>query len=727
MKRLLAVTVLLVGLTGCGVDWTTLFGWNNTGDTGEARLKQFTSESELKEYLVNQASPRNTNVYAPVPTPADASGSMSQDNAAPTAMNEGTGNVEQSSDIPDYSTTTEQEEGVHEADIVKSDGNYLYILSDGILHIVDANPAIEMSEVSTVDIEGWGNDMYLVGDKVVILSQPDSPVFAMAEQSLSSEIASFWIFEQTIVVTVIDVTDRAAPAIKSRSEFDGWVNSSRMIGTKLYMVITNDLAFLNRISADDVDGTTTEVELADLLPNVTIEVDGKTEYSGDVADYSEYYYPEDSDGLGFSTIVTMDIDSPQNYTAQSVVGYPSNIYASTEALYITDTDYTYDGTLRQTTDIYKFSFTDSGTELVASGTVPGRVLNQYSMSEYNGYLRVATTTVSSGRWLFDDSDSSNAVYVLKQNGDALELAGKLEGLAPGESIYSARFLGDKGYLVTFEQIDPLFTLDLSDPTNPVAVGELKVPGFSTFITPLGENHLLTIGQDTNDDNGWTFAEGVRLSIFDISDFANPTLAHYEVIGETGAYSEALYNPKAFTLYTQSDLIAFPVEIYDWNYAVDDDGLLGGSVATETATTNNEAVTDTPPTETEGSTDVDEPAGTVIDIPAPNNYFVGLYVYKATAENGFELIGRISTATDNEYCYYCGPSFTRGAFIDDNVYAMTSEGVKAASVSAIETILSTVEFEQPEYPEPVAPEPVEKPDIDNVTDNGNVNSGNATNE
>ena len=144
-----------------------------------------------------------------------------------------------------------------------------------------------------------------------------------------------------------------------------------MIGTKLYMVITNDLAFLNGISVDDVDGTTTEVELADLLPNATIEVDGKTEYSGDVADYSEYYYPEDSDGLGFSTIVTMDIDSPQDYKAQSVVGYPSNIYASTEALYITDTDYTFDGDLRQTTDIYKFSFTDSGTELVASGTVPG--------------------------------------------------------------------------------------------------------------------------------------------------------------------------------------------------------------------------------------------------------------------------------------------------------------------------------------------------------------------
>ena len=144
-----------------------------------------------------------------------------------------------------------------------------------------------------------------------------------------------------------------------------------------------------------------------------------------------------------------------------------------------------------------------------------------------------------------------------------------------------------------------------------------------------------------------------------------------------------------------------MEIYDWTFAVDDEVLVERNVGTATVSEDNESTTEEAPAEKDGSTDSDEPVDTIIDIPAPNNYFVGLYVYKATSENGFELVGRISTATDNEYCYYCGPSFTRGAFIDDNVYAMTSEGVKAAAVSDIETILSTVEFEQPEYPEPVA--------------------------
>ena len=297
----------------------------------------------------------------------------------------------------------------------------------------------------------------------------------------------------------------------------------------------------------------------------------------------------------------------------------------------------------ESTDIHKIALTDDGPSYVGSGKVPGRPLDQYSFSEFNGDLRVATT---SNAFTFDGA-SSNNVYVLRENAlnGSLSIVGQLEGIAPGERIFSARFVGDKGFLVTFVQIDPLFTIDLSDPTNPVVVGELKVPGFSTFILPISETELLTIGRDATEEG---FPLGVQLSVFDVSDFANPTLTDKVVLGLNGSWSEALNNPKALTWLPSRRLVAIPVTLVE----AGGEDFLGGLS------------------------------------------FSGLIVHHVSTDGQFTERGRISTQppTVNEFDFFPTVAFTRGVFLDDDVFAVTPERVRGAAVSNVNGATISLELE-----------------------------------
>ncbi|GJM26105.1 MAG: hypothetical protein DHS20C16_25200 [Phycisphaerae bacterium] len=781
-------------MAGCEVDLMALIGRGGNQDGGGdptpagKRLIRFESADELGDYFVEQSKnsqSRGGDFFfdedlalggdgadaAPAPTANggdDAGGSNN-------SLQEGgeTANPQDASGTGDnggdFSTTTEQEAGVQEADVIKNDGEYLYVLSRGNLRIVKATPVEEMGEMGSVDLRGYGFDMYLVGDKVVAITTPefegvpvdtfpadDGPVGSATDAPApepadpkpieTALVAAEFYYQPRVQITVIDVADRANPQVLSRTELDGNINASRMIDNRLYLVMVHYPDFLPLI-AESVDARNPiGGGVSDVIPNIKVDVDGVNVVDGDIAEPTDFYRPVDQDGWGLTTVVSFDIDTPTDYQAQSVVGYPSNAYMSTEALYLTNTDYDFEGKMRETTDIYKFAVVEDGTELAATGSVPGRVLNQYSMGEHNGFLRLASTVGPTFNRLGQNtSESKNNVYVLEQVEDTLTVAGSVEGLAPGESIQSARFLGDRGFVVTFVQIDPLFTLDLSDPRDPKVVGELKVPGFSTFITPMGENHLLTIGRDTNDDFGFVRADGVRLSIFDVTDFANPQLAHSETIGSGGAYSEALFNPKAFTYFEQRNLLAFPVEIYGFNENIDfaDDGDFAGGGGSDGDVDpgdveledgdeplgDNTPVTDLP-TETQGSpgnegetsgggassggspgmaTDPaiepnppgDEPTGDdevpvdFIDLPpVPSDFFYGVYVYEVTPEGGFASRGRISTAPEDGYYY--GAAFSRGAFIGDYIYATTSEGVKAALVTNVEEVVSKVDFPKPEF-------------------------------
>jgi hypothetical protein len=682
---------LAIGLAGCGAANP---GGGNTDENRPAGLARFGSSTELVSYFAEQNSAAINSRGDVLATDEDA-GNGGSGADAPTAMPSPDG----AAGVADlaangHSNTTQQEEGVQESDIVKNDGTHLYLLSRGVLRVVAAQPAESLSEAGSLELGGWGQELFLVGDRAVTLTTPD-PSYGGEEPAFDTFMP---VWRPQTDVTIISLADKSALHESARVRLDGYVNSSRVIDGRLYLVVVNYpdywMGQLGGILFRTTDGS--EVNSDDLLPDVAIEKEGEAVFAGNISDATDIYRPANPDGLGFTSLITIPLDAPENYTAETLVGYPANIYASTEAIYVTNSEWNFRGEQRETTDVYKFALTSEGTQLVAAGTIPGRVLNQYSMSESNGMLRIATTL--GPKW--DENgeqttESSNNVFVLEQTGEELAITGRVENIAPGESIYAARFIGDKGFLVTFEQIDPLFTVDLSNPRDPKIVGQLEVPGFSTFIVPLDATHLLTIGQNTTTSPwGGVVAEGVRLSIFDVSDFANPQLVTAEVVGTNGGYSEAIYNPKAFTFYAEAGLLAFPMEIYNWAWAepvpvpgMDDGGAADASEGTDAKDGEGDG------NSSSGSTP--EP-DIYIPAPLPPDYFRGVYVYDVSVAGGFKQLGRVSAtpAGLEDARYY--PDFMRGQFIGTTSFTVTSDMVKAVSVTEMDKVVSEIDFPIPDW-------------------------------
>ncbi len=756
---LLAIAVL----PGCNLIQTLLhLPPPGTGDTGSPELKAFQSESELSDYFKRQIEQRNSSFadmnrggmegVAPLDS-ADGSSTGAAPSApgeAPPAPALGDGG---------FSGTTIQEVGVDEADIVKTDGTYLYLLdslNDGsVLRIVQVSPPESMAVVSETPLKGYGRDLYLHGDKVVAVTTSGGFYYALggvatmmkdaqavtadaapadvatgAEVPTAVEISTDapisisppfvvgdFVYERpNTIVAVVDVTARSGPAVLSQTKFDGTQSATRMIDGVLHMVLANyqDYYFdvMPMLGRPELDIAAVEVNT--LLPTYTrADADG-TESGGTVVTWRELYHPVDSDGFGVVTLVSLDVDNNAQFTAVGVVAEPGLIYSSLQALYLTDTNYDWQGNNRTTTDVYKFAYANRGATPVATGTVQGRILNQYSMSEYAGNLRVATTIDPT--WFFNEfgggivSESSNQVYVLGHQGSTLTVVGSIENIAGGETLQSARFLGDRGYLVTFLQTDPLFTVDLSEPTNPRLVGKLEVPGYSTFLTPMDANHILTVGQyvpPPGQSGNW----GVQLSIFDVTDFANPVQSANVVIGtDTGAYSEALWDPKAFTYFAEHGMVALPVSIYpDYTEGITIDGG-AGSADGSTGTTDGQT----------GVTPVDPP----IDVKPPPELqgFDGVFVYSASADGGLTELGRISTRFDE--AGYWGASFTRGVFIGEKVYAVTNLGVRQAATSDVSTVEAELFYGQADIappPDILLPEPAPL-DPTQPVDGGSGSSG-----
>ncbi len=222
------------------------------------------------------------------------------------------------------------------------------------------------------------------------------------------------------------------------------------------------------------------------------------------------------------------------------------VYCSAEYLYLTTGGYSETG-------IHKIRLDNGYIEGVADGSVPGWVLNQFSMDESDGYFRIATTTGHA----WGVSTSKNNVYVLDED---LKVVGELEDLAPGEQIYSARFMGNRLYLVTFKKVDPLFVIDLADPTAPRVLGKLKIPGYSNYLHPYDEKHVIGLGKEAVDSEGGSFAwyQGVKLSLFDVSDVSNPREVAKLEIGDRGTDSPALYDHKAFLFSRERNLLVIPI-------------------------------------------------------------------------------------------------------------------------------------------------------------------------
>jgi len=493
----------------------------------------------------------------------------------------------------DHSETNVQEQGVDEADLVKTDGNYLYLLSGNELVILDAWPASEIKIISHIPIEGYAQGIYLNGDQVAVLSQTydDSGRQWADSPSLVAEKAFCpipWRWTTRAKLTLVDVTNRSDPKVVEETKLDGDISQSRVIDGRLYLVTNNPLDMVEplRLPADegdpkvagDVQKWVYESEasyrarlegmsLGELLPGyvtTTTAPDGtKTETSGPLAKLPEMYVPADPDEYAWNmfsvALFDMNDNVPGPVDTTSVVGLSGTIYASTDSLYVTATDWEvpmgiWQGEMR--TDIYKFALGKTSVPLQATGEVPGWTVNQFAMDEEKDYFRIATT--SSNR-----DGTANNVFVMAQSDQDLKITGGLTGLAFSERIYSARFVGNRGYLVTFRQVDPLFTLDMSDPKAPAVKGQLKIPGYSSYLHPIAHDLLIGIGRDA-DLNGRV--KGVKASLFDVKDIENPKLLGDYLFPSDSSWngstwSAAEWDHHAFSYFPEYQILALPCVSY----------------------------------------------------------------------------------------------------------------------------------------------------------------------
>ena len=463
-----------------------------------------------------------------------------------------------------YTTTNTQERGVDEADIVKTDGKFVYTLRNNELLIAKTWPVDKTDITARLSFKTLSpQQLYLHGNQILVqgyATQTRTPAYPYGATRL----------------LVIDAADHAHPRLKTIYDIDGGSYSSRVVGDDLYFVQNGGLQIPTKLAeraqklvanvprADQnslrpweiqsrlaamlhrtLQKELTQQDIAAMLPSIR-GANGKTTMTCD-----QLFVPPNTMQLGLTAIAHISLASgATDFVGAMIAG---QVYASTDALYVAAPNYGWNqlGYALYTTQIHEFSLRGKPA-YVASGSVEGQLLNQFSMSEYKGDLRVATTD-----WSWNGSQGGNHVFVMRPHGNRLDVIGALHGLAKGERIYAGRFFDDKGYLVTFRQTDPLFTLDLRDPTHPRVVGELKINGFSSYIHPMGNNLLLTIGQDANDQGR---VKGMHLQVFDVSDPANPTRRFHESIAdrENGySYSMASGDHHAFTYDPVTGTLAVP--------------------------------------------------------------------------------------------------------------------------------------------------------------------------
>ncbi|WP_445152075.1 beta-propeller domain-containing protein [Baekduia sp. Peel2402] len=481
-------------------------------------------------------------VARPTPRPLDDVA------AAPTSAN-GVEDSASAGKTTEFSTTNVQEAGIDEPDVVKTDGKVVYAAVEGALRVVDVTgdaprviATLPLTQTTTA------HDLLLRGTRLLVLSGAGS---------------------QT-TLTEVDVTDPAAPKVARTMDVPGQYVDARMTGGTARIVVS---------ATPEVAPTPGEpvaldkAPLRTFLPATTIrsKLTGRT-YRRGVVPCDDVRRPDVFSGLSLLTVLTVDLDKGlYNVDRDAVMAGAQTVYGSGTSLYVASQKYVRglddatDVPPKFTTEIHRFAAADDGTTTYAgSGTVPGFVLNSYAMSEQDGALRVASTDEPS--WLPEGGQSTPAqssVTVLKPGpSGALSQVGQVSGLGQGERIYAVRFVGATGYVVTFRQVDPLYTLDLGDPAKPRVAGELKIPGYSAYLHPIGDGLLLGVGQEA-DDRGRV--QGTQVSVFDVSNLALPKRVQHAVYGN--ASSPAEVDPHAFLWWAPAQTVVLPLWTSDFDGAV----------------------------------------------------------------------------------------------------------------------------------------------------------------
>lgn len=568
-------------------------------------LRSFSScaelESEVRALLLGQVHQEAQGMLAscrwegdsPVMAPADGSGREVQ------ASQEGVG----------VTATNVQEEGVDEADLVKSDGAITAAILKGKVVIARSWPLQQFGELARITPSADPVGLYLVGARLIVLSQRGDPfrgggvIPLVAEVGGDDSPAGGNDEEPEVVEEVYDLADPTNPRLARQESYSGLLLSSRRIGATLFIVLSDEGVVMPQFDHDlgieyeDLpacpEGGVSEpndalreavaafeergraaiesVALAELMPHVGT--------SGSVA-CTEIARSNEAAGTQLMAIATDRYEDAGALPAMTgLLGSGGTVYVSTGSIYVAsenmpwswwavpETDWT------ETSVLHRFAIEGGSVAYAGSAVIDGRVLDNrfagsrysqrfsmasFAMSEYQGHLRVATTAESSvnGEWRVD-----SRVQLFAVAGGAPAKVGEVSGIGAGEQLRAVRFLGDRGYVVTFQKTDPLFVVDLSSPAAPAISGELQVPGFSTYLHPLGEGELIGLGFDAEDEGGFAWTQGLKLALFDVSDPAAPAEVGHRELGGRGSYSPAVEEHHAFTLDRGRGLIALPVDLY----------------------------------------------------------------------------------------------------------------------------------------------------------------------
>jgi hypothetical protein len=472
---------------------------------------------------------------------------------------------------PTFSTTNNQEEGVDEPDVVKTNGHYVYTVSDGTLHVVDIAQATPRL-IGSLKLDGYGHQLLLRGSRLLVTARAD---IGMAPYALARQVApgvpapSIARAPQPgtgkTLLTEIDISTPAAPKVARAMTVEGDLVGSRLTGGTARVIIGAAPDPIVATEDETLKAAIDDTGTSAFIPHTVLRsaISGKT-FRRPLAKCGQVRHPRSFSGTGLLTVMTIDLDRGlYSVDRDAVMAGAQVVYGSTGSIYVASQRYypsLEDGNsvpARAKTEIHRFdASTDGVTTYRSTGEVPGFVLNQYALSEYEGKLRVATT--EEPLW-FDDgtqTESSSSVSVLEEQAGRLVTIGRVGDLGHGENIYAVRFVGDAGYVVTFRQVDPLYVVDLSTPTAPRVRGELKITGYSAYLHPLGDGLLLGVGQEATPEGR---RQGAQVSLFDVSDPTKPQRLSQRLLGSGSSSAE--FDPHAFLYWPATKLAVLPISTF----------------------------------------------------------------------------------------------------------------------------------------------------------------------
>lgn len=502
------------------------------------KLEAVTSKKELQQYF--EALLAQTNTQISLEESAELENVVSADKE-----------VQSESSVGSESTTNNQVEGIEEGDIIAVKNGFIYAAKDTGIDVINAKDPKNLKLATTLKL---AENQYI--SKLALY---DNLLIAIGDEYLQKESTSM------TTAYFYDISNPDHPKYVRKVAQEGYLRDVRVTNNTLYLIgnMQPNYWVLREDKNVDLQPKTYDSEVSKAYESLPLE--------------KISILPNTSDGT-YSLITAVDLKNGAKTTAHTkgYLGGSSGLYMSEKALYLTTPVYhpeTSTSTnnrlmdamwLPRAVDTQVFKWQVDGTALDFMGTteVKGTVLNQYSMDEHDGNFRIVTTE---GNTWDEKMSSRNHLFILDKN---LQQLGAITDLAPGEKVYSARFMGDKAYIVTFKEVDPLFVIDVANPTQPAVLGELKIPGFSNYLHPLDETHLIGIGYDTEQrydpysKRNFTVTTNMKMSLFDVSDFRNPKEQSTVKIGGKGSHSEVQYNSKALFRNSMYNYYGFPVVLYE---------------------------------------------------------------------------------------------------------------------------------------------------------------------